>query len=64
MDPEKIINSLSQELESAFKAMAKAKTVEEKLQHSQIVRNLCESLGVFFNLATEMMPEDFDDEII
>ncbi|MFZ5759461.1 MAG: hypothetical protein ACOY32_07520 [Thermodesulfobacteriota bacterium] len=64
MDPEKIMNSLSQELESAFKAMAKAKTVEEKLQHSQIVRNLCESLGVFFNLATEMMPEDFDDEII
>ncbi|MFZ5765040.1 MAG: hypothetical protein ACOY4H_05515 [Thermodesulfobacteriota bacterium] len=64
MDPEKIINSLSQELESAFMAMAKAKTVEEKLQHSQIVRNLCESLGVFFNLATEMMPEDFDDEII
>ena len=61
MDPEKIIIGLSKELTSELKAMSKAKDVNEKEVHSRIVKNLCESLGVFFNLASEMMPFDFDD---
>ncbi|MFH1217279.1 MAG: hypothetical protein V1706_12325 [Pseudomonadota bacterium] len=64
MDPEKIMNGISKELESAFKSMAKAKTVEEKLQYSQIVKNLCESLGVFLNLATDMMDYDYNEDEI
>ena len=62
MDPEKIIDGLSRELNFALKAMSKAKDVNEKEVHSRIVKNLCESLGVFFNLASEMMPFGFDGD--
>ena len=60
MDPDKIIGGLSKELISELKAMSKAKDVNEKEVHSRIVKNLCESLGVFFDLASEMMPFDGD----
>ena len=63
MDPEKIMDDLSKELNLALKAMAKAKDVDEKEAYSRIVKNLCESLGVFLNLASEMMPFDFDDDL-
>ncbi len=63
MDPEKIMDGLSKELMSSLKAMSKAKDVNEKEVHSRIVKNLCESLGVFFDLANEMMPFDFDDDV-
>jgi RecJ-like exonuclease len=62
MDPDKMMNGLSNELNSALKAMTKAKDVNEKEVYSRIVKNLCESLGVFFNLASEMMPFDSDDD--
>lgn len=62
MDPDKIMNGLSNELNSALKAMAKAKDVNEKEVYSRIVKNLCESLGVFFNLASEMMPFNSDND--
>ncbi len=61
MDPEKIIIGLSKELTSELKAKSKAKDVNEKEIHSRIVKNLCESLGVFFDLASEVMSFDFDD---
>ena len=60
MEPDKLMDGITTELSSAFKAMAKAKNLEEKLQYSQIIKNLCESLGVFLNAASEMMPYDFD----
>ena len=63
MDPEKIMDGLSKELISALKAMSKAKDLNEKEIHSRIVKNLCESLGVFFDLANEMMPLDFDGDL-
>jgi hypothetical protein len=62
MNPDKIIDGLTKELNAALKAMAKAKDITEKETHSRIVKNLCESLGVFFDLANEMMPFDFDDD--
>ena len=62
MDPEKIMDGLSKELISALKAMSKAKSVNEKEVHSRIVKNLCESLGVFFDLASEIMPFDNDSD--
>ena len=63
MDPDKIMDGLSKELNSALKAMSKAKDADEKEVYSRIVKNLCESLGVFLNLASEMMPLDFDDNL-
>ena len=62
MDPDKIMDGLSKELNSALKAMAKAKDANEKEVYSRIVRNLCDSLGVFLNLASEMMSFDSDLE--
>lgn len=62
MDPEKIMDVLLKELNLALKAMAKAKNVNEKEAHSRIVKNLCDSLGVFFNLAEGMMSFDSDDD--
>ena len=62
MDPEKIMDGLAKELSLALKAMAKAKTVEEKLTHSQIVKNLSDSLGVFLGLASEMMEFDLGED--
>lgn len=63
MDPDKIMNGLSKELNFVLKAMAKAKDVNEKEAYSRIVKNLCESLGVFLNLAKEMMPFDLEDDL-
>jgi len=64
MDPEKIMSGISKEIEAALKVMGKAKTPEEKLTHSETVKNLCESLGVFLNLMGDMMPYDDDGEPI
>jgi hypothetical protein len=62
MDPEKIMNGISKEIFTALKAMEKAKTPEEKLMSSETVKNLCESLGVFLDLISDMAPYDDDDE--
>jgi hypothetical protein len=61
MDPDKIMTGLSKELNVALNAMAKAKTVEDKVAYSKVVKNLSESLGVFLELATSMMPFDMDE---
>ena len=42
--------------------MSEAKDVAEKEAYSRIVKNLSDSLGVFFNLATDMMPYDYNDD--
>jgi DNA-binding Xre family transcriptional regulator len=62
MNPETIITGLSKEIDVALKAMAKAKTPEEKLTHSKTVKNLCKSLGVFLSFMSDMMPYDDDDD--
>ncbi len=61
MDPEKMMEGISKEIFIALKAMAKAKTPEEKLMCSEIVKNLCDSLGVFLSLITEMAQSDSED---
>ncbi len=61
MDPEKIMEGISKEIFIALKAMAKVKTPEEKLMYSEIVQNLCGSLGVFLNLISRMDPYDGED---
>ena len=61
MNPEKLMDDLMKELDVALKAMSKAKTVEERVAHSQIVKNLSESLGVFLNAASNLMESGLDD---
>lgn len=62
MDPERLMDGLSKELDSALKAMSKTKNIEEKETYSRIIKNLCESQGVYLQLASEMMPFDFDED--
>jgi hypothetical protein len=61
MDPEKIMDGISKEILTALKAMAKSKTPDEKLKQSEIVKNLCDSLGVFLGLLSEMVPYGDED---
>ena len=61
---EKLMDDLSRELSATIKAMAKAKTVEEKKQYSEIAKNLSESLGVFLAVISDMAPYGFDEEEI
>jgi len=63
MDPEKIMIGISKEIDATLKAMENAKTPEEKLINSKTVKNLCESLGVFLNLVSDMEPYDDDEPI-
>ncbi len=66
MDLEKITTGISKEISSTLKIMHKAKTAEEKLKYSESIKNLCESLGVFFDFFDNMAPYgyigDEDDE--
>ncbi len=61
MDPEKMMEGISKEIFIALKTMSKAKTPEEKLIYSETVKNLCDSLGVFLNLLSDIGPYDDDD---
>jgi hypothetical protein len=63
MDPEKIMIGISKEIDATLKAMGNAKTPEEKLINSETVKNLCESLGVFLNLMSDMEPYNDDEPI-
>ena len=58
MDTEKIMENLFKELGAALTAISTAKTVEEKVAHSQVIKNLSESLGIFLDLATTIMEDD------
>ena len=62
MDPEKIITGLTKELTAELKIMSKTKDIDAKETHSRIIKNLCQSLGVFFDLMSEMMPYDPDED--
>ena len=62
MDPEKIMSGISKEILTAIAAMEKAKTPEEKLMCSETIKNLCDSLGVFLSVISDMAPFDDDDE--
>lgn len=62
MDPEKLMNGISKEIMSALKAMEKAKSAEERLMHSESIKNLCDSLGVFLRLLSDVAPYVDEDE--
>jgi len=63
MDPDVIITGLTKELTAELKIMSKTKDIDAKETHSRIIKNLCQSLGVFFDLMSEVMPFDPDDDL-
>ena len=60
VETERLMDGLTSEIMTALQSMQKAKTVDEKVVYSQVVKNLCESLNVFLNLASDMMSYDTD----
>jgi hypothetical protein len=64
MDPDKIMNGITKEIFIALKEMENSKSAKEKLMYSKIVKNLCDSLGIFLNLISEMglYVEEEEDE--
>ena len=62
MEPDKIMDGISKEILTALKEMGKARTPEQKLTHSAVIKNLCESLAVFLDLASDMDLYDDDDD--
>ena len=62
MDPEILMDGISAEIVAALSAMKQAKSTEERLKQSEIVKNLCESLGVFLNLIEPLPLLDDDDD--
>lgn len=62
MYQDQLMDGLSKEINSALKSIAKTKDINEKEIYSRIIKNLCESQGVFLELAAEMMSYDFDDD--
>ncbi len=62
MDLDALIDGLSEELQAAIRAMAKAETLEEKKTYSEIVKNLSESLASFLNIISDMVLDYDMDE--
>ncbi len=60
MKPDKIMDGISKEIMTSLKQMKKTTTTDEKLKHSKIVKNLCESLDVFFVFMNEIASYDYD----
>ncbi|HFE48877.1 MAG TPA: hypothetical protein ENJ21_06135 [Chromatiaceae bacterium] len=54
MDPELLINGISREILATLKAMAKAKTPEERLMYSETVKNLSDSFGSILGILSDM----------
>lgn len=62
MEPiEKLIDLLPREVSNNLKAMSKTEDLEQKKIYSEIVLNLCESIGVFID-ALDMAGFDEDDD--
>ncbi len=60
MKSDKIMNGISKEIMISLKQMKKTTTTDEKLKHSKIIKNLCESLEVFFGFMDEISEYDYD----
>ncbi len=61
MDPMAILDNLIKELGGSLQSLGKAQTIEEKLAYSQIVKNLCQSFGVFLQY-TGLIEEDEEED--
>jgi hypothetical protein len=61
MEIDKMMDGMAAELVASLKAMGKAKTVEEKLQYSQVVKNLSESFSAIITAAGDIIPFDEDE---
>jgi hypothetical protein len=59
-DPTKAIENLQAEIDRTLKELSKAKGIEEKLKWSELLNNLTDSIGVYFDFVTSAMEAEMD----
>ena len=62
MKPDKIMDGISEQIMTSIREMGNANTTDEKLKHSKIIKNLCNSLDVFFGFMNDISAYDDDDD--
>lgn len=61
-EPDDILEPLLAEAKRTLVEMKKTKTLEERKTQSEILKNLCQSAGVFFDFMTDaMLADEFND---
>jgi uncharacterized phage protein gp47/JayE len=59
-DPTKTIESIQAEIDRTIKELAKAKGIDDKLKWSELLNNLTDSIGVYFDFVIDSMAADMD----
>ena len=62
MDSEKIIESIYEKLTTTLTEFENAKTLEERVQQSMIIKNLSKALSVFYAMPGSYQAGDFSDD--
>ena len=61
-DPSDILEPIVVEARRVLEDMKKTEDVNERLSQSKILKNLCQSIGIFFDMtSTAMMDDEFPD---
>ncbi len=61
VDIGRIMDSLLEQVDESLKGMKEAKNVEEKLQYSNLIKNLCDSFMIFLDLIHELTYEEGEE---
>ena len=59
-DPTEVIEKLQKEIDRTLKDISKAKDIEEKLKLSELLNNLTDSIGVYFDFVIDSMSADME----
>ena len=57
-----ILSSLTKSIDQSIKDLSKCKDLAQRKSHAEIIKLLCESMGVFFNAMNNYDPYEFDDD--
>lgn len=63
-DPNDVLSPTLVEARRILKEMSEATDLETRKAQSEVLLNLCRSAGVFFDLMTNTMLADLDDEFM
>lgn len=63
-DPNDVLSPTLVEAKRILKEMSEATDLETRKAQSEVLLNLCRSAGVFFDLMTNTMLADLDDEFM
>jgi len=61
-DPESVLDPMIEEIQRLLVEMKNAKDLEQRRVQSEILKNVCASLGVFFDFMSDALEVDYLDE--